>query len=60
MWHMYLIIGIKVVQIVAGPRVLSTTDEGFALALSEAGNVYSWGKAAKGASSDYYCILAGC
>lgn len=32
----------------AGPRISVSSDEGFALALSETGNVYSWGKGHKG------------
>ncbi len=35
-------------QLVAGPRISTTTDEGFAIALTETGNVYSWGKGYKG------------
>lgn len=35
-------------SVVAGPRVSTTTDEGFALALTETGDVYSWGKGYKG------------
>ena len=41
-------LGIPVVQVVAGPRVSTSTDEGFALALTDAGDVYSWGKGYKG------------
>jgi alpha-tubulin suppressor-like RCC1 family protein len=37
-----------VIQVVAGPRVASATDEGFALALTDAGEVYGWGKSSKG------------
>ena len=33
---------------VAGPRIGVTTDEGYALALSEEGEVYSWGRGSKG------------
>ncbi|XP_064390094.1 probable E3 ubiquitin-protein ligase HERC1 isoform X2 [Halichondria panicea] len=40
--------GIPIVQLVAGPRISTTTDEGFAIALTETGNVYSWGKGYKG------------
>lgn len=40
--------GIPVVQLVAGSRVSTSTDEGFALALSDSGDVYSWGKGYKG------------
>ncbi len=40
--------GIPIVQLVAGPRVSSSTDEGFALALTNTGDVYSWGKAHRG------------
>ena len=40
--------GIPIVQLVAGPRVSTSTDEGFALALTETGDVYSWGKGYKG------------
>ena len=35
-------------QLVAGSRVSTSTDEGFALALSDSGDVYSWGKGYKG------------
>ena len=40
--------GIPIVQLVAGCRVSTSTDEGFALALSDSGDVYSWGKGYKG------------
>jgi len=40
--------GIPVIQVVAGPRVSTSTDEGFALALTDTGVVYSWGKGYKG------------
>ena len=40
--------GIPIVQLVAGSRVSTSTDEGFALALSDSGDVYSWGKGYKG------------
>lgn len=33
---------------VAGPRVSTYTEEGFALALTHTGIVYSWGKSYKG------------
>ena len=36
------------VHIIAGPRVSTSTDEGFALALTDTGDVYSWGKGYKG------------
>lgn len=36
------------VQLVAGPRTSVSADEGFALALTETGVVYSWGKGHKG------------
>ena len=36
------------IHIVAGPRVSTSTDEGFALALTNTGDVYSWGKGYKG------------
>lgn len=36
------------VHVVAGPRVSSYTEEGFALALTHFGDVYSWGKGYKG------------
>ena len=42
------LIGVRVVQVVAGPRVLSAYDDGFALALTDQGEVYSWGKSSKG------------
>lgn len=32
---------------VAGPRTATETDEGFALALTEEGDVYSWGRGSK-------------
>lgn len=32
---------------VAGPRVNVNTDEGYALALTDRGEVYSWGKGTK-------------
>lgn len=41
-------LGIRVVQVVAGPRFLTSTDEGYALALTDTGEVYSWGKSTKG------------
>ncbi len=37
----------RVVQVVAGPRTNSSED-GFALALTDQGSVYSWGKNIKG------------
>ena len=40
--------GVPVVQVVGGPRVSTSTDEGFALAVTDAGDVYSWGKGYKG------------
>ena len=40
--------GIPIVQLVAGPRVATSTDEGFAVALTDSGDVYSWGKGYKG------------
>ncbi len=40
--------GIPVVHVVAGPRVSSYSEEGFALALTHSGDVYSWGKGYKG------------
>lgn len=40
--------GIPVVQVVAGSRISTSTDDGFALALSDAGDVYSWGKEYRG------------
>ena len=33
---------------VAGPRTTASTDEGYALALTDTGDVYGWGKATKG------------
>lgn len=36
------------VHVVAGPRVSTYTEEGFALALTHSGRVYSWGKCYKG------------
>ena len=36
------------VQVVAGPRVSMPADDGFALALTDSGNVYSWGKDYRG------------
>ncbi|KAL5481420.1 hypothetical protein EMCRGX_G021569 [Ephydatia muelleri] len=36
--------GIPVVHVVAGPRVSAPIDEGFALALTNMGEVYSWGR----------------
>lgn len=45
-WSMY--VGIPVVHVVAGPRVSTYTEEGFALALTHFGDVYSWGKGYKG------------
>ena len=41
-------VGIRVIQVVAGPRVKVSTSEGFALALTDSGSVYSWGKGYKG------------
>ena len=35
-------------QLVAGSRVSPSTDDGFALVLSDSGDVYSWGKGYKG------------
>lgn len=35
-------------HIVAGPRITANSDEGFALALTQYGDVYSWGKGYKG------------
>lgn len=35
-------------QVVAGPRVSTSSEEGFALALTHYGDVYSWGKGYKG------------
>ena len=46
--HEFNSIGIPVIQVVAGPRVSTSTDEGFALALTDTGMVYSWGKGYKG------------
>jgi len=40
--------GIPVIQVVAGPRVRTSTDEGFALALTDTGVVYSWGRGYRG------------
>ena len=40
------------IQVVAGPRVSTSTDEGFALALTDTGVVYSWGKGYKGECGD--------
>ncbi len=40
--------GIPVIHVVAGPRVSVSTDDGFALALTDTGDVYSWGKGYKG------------
>ncbi len=36
------------IQVVAGPRVSHSSNDGFALALTDAGDVYSWGKGNKG------------
>ena len=38
------ITGIPIVQLVAGSRISTSTDEGFALVLSDVGDVYSWGE----------------
>ena len=40
--------GIRVVQVVAGPRMSLSCNDGFALALTDSGDVYSWGKGSKG------------
>lgn len=57
--HNILRSGIPIVQVVAGPRVSSSTDDGYALALTDNGDVYSWGKGYKG-EIDYTrdCALA--
>ena len=39
--------GIPVIQVVAGPCVSTSTD-GFALALTDTGVVYSWGRGYRG------------
>ena len=36
------------VQVIAGSRVSTSTDDGFALALTDCGDVFSWGKEYKG------------
>ena len=36
------------VQVVAGPRISTYSEEGFALALTHSGDIYSWGKGYKG------------
>ena len=43
----FLTLGLRVVQLVAGPRT-NAHDDGFAFALTDQGNVYSWGKQTKG------------
>ena len=40
--------GIRITQVVAGPRFNASTDDGFALALTDQGEVYSWGKSTRG------------
>ena len=40
--------GIHVVEVVAGVRVTTATEEGFAIALTNTGDVYSWGKSYRG------------
>lgn len=35
-------------QVVAGPRIGTSANEGFALALTDQGDVYSWGRATDG------------
>lgn len=44
----FLSLGIPVLQVVAGPRVSTCSEEGFVLALTHYGDVYSWGKGYKG------------
>ena len=36
------------VHVVAGPRISTSSEEGFVLALTQYGDVYSWGKGYKG------------
>ena len=40
--------GIHIVEVVAGVRVTTATEEGFAIALTNTGDVYSWGKSYRG------------
>ena len=47
-WLFFCIVGIPIVHIVGGPRVTSYSEEGFALALTHSGDIYSWGKGYKG------------
>ena len=35
-------------EVVAGVRVTTATEEGFAVALTDTGDVYSWGKSYRG------------
>ena len=44
------------VHVVAGPRVSAPIDEGFALALTSGGEVYSWGR---GFGGRHICALEG-
>ena len=41
------------VHVVAGPRVSAPIDEGFALALTNMGEVYSWGR---GFGGKWLCV----
>ncbi|CAI8021126.1 Probable E3 ubiquitin-protein ligase HERC1 [Geodia barretti] len=40
--------GIHIVEVVAGVRVTTATEEGFAIALTNTGDVYSWGQSYRG------------
>lgn len=40
--------GVRVVQVVAGSKSSASSNDGYALALTDSGDVYSWGKGYNG------------
>ena len=41
-------LGVRVIQVVAGSKSSASSNDGYALALTDGGDVYSWGKGYNG------------
>lgn len=44
----YVLLGVRVIQLVAGSKSSASSNDGYALALTDTGDVYSWGKGYNG------------
>jgi len=43
-----IVLGVRVIQLVAGSKSSASSNDGYALALTDTGDVYSWGKGYNG------------